>query len=159
MGTPPTPHPQASVPFPLWFRGKGHTRLRERKWESPNSDDGTYTVVLYTYKCTLRLKTGVYYGNTVVEEENKRLRRHKISVHHVEKICRAKSANVMNVFYVYDVTCLFLLLGNILHLTYTVYYSTVRLKCGLHLRHLHDARVLTSKESHTASILAQIIHF
>ncbi len=30
--------------------GGGHTRLRERGWGSPNSDEGTYTVVLYVYK-------------------------------------------------------------------------------------------------------------
>jgi hypothetical protein len=30
--------------------GGGHTRLRERGWGSPNSDEGTYTVVLYIYK-------------------------------------------------------------------------------------------------------------
>jgi hypothetical protein len=39
--TPPPPPPP----------GFGHTRWRERGWESPNSDEGTYTVVLckYTY--------------------------------------------------------------------------------------------------------------
>ncbi len=46
IGTPPTPHPQASVPSPR-FWGEGHTR--ERGWESPNSDEGTYTVVLFIY--------------------------------------------------------------------------------------------------------------
>jgi hypothetical protein len=49
IGTPPTPHPQASVPPPLWYRVEGHTRWRERGWESPDSDEGTYTVVLCTY--------------------------------------------------------------------------------------------------------------
>jgi hypothetical protein len=44
----------------------------------------------------------------IVEEENKRL-------HHVEKICRAKSTNVINFFDVDDVTRLFLLLGYVLH--------------------------------------------
>jgi hypothetical protein len=29
----------------LWFWG-GHTRLRERGWGCPNSDEGTYTIVL-----------------------------------------------------------------------------------------------------------------
>jgi hypothetical protein len=28
----------ASMPSPLWFREEGHTRWRERGWESPNSD-------------------------------------------------------------------------------------------------------------------------
>jgi hypothetical protein len=31
IGTPTTPHPQASVP--PWFRGEGHTRWRERGWD------------------------------------------------------------------------------------------------------------------------------
>jgi hypothetical protein len=29
--------------------GEGHTRWRERGWESPNSDEGTYTAVLFIY--------------------------------------------------------------------------------------------------------------
>ncbi len=33
-------------PTPLWFRGEGQTRWRERGWESSNSGEGTYTVVL-----------------------------------------------------------------------------------------------------------------
>ncbi len=46
-GTPPTPHPQASVP-PLWYRGERHTSslAGERGWERPNSNEGTCTVVL-----------------------------------------------------------------------------------------------------------------
>ncbi len=49
IGTSPTPYPQANVPHPLWFKGEGHTRWRER--ESPNSDEGTYTVVLFICMC------------------------------------------------------------------------------------------------------------
>ncbi len=49
IGTPPTPHPPASVPPPLWFRGERHIRRRERGWKSPNSNEGTYTVVLSIY--------------------------------------------------------------------------------------------------------------
>jgi hypothetical protein len=49
IGTPPTPHPQASVPPPPRFWGEGHTRWREKGWESPSSDEGTYTVVLFIY--------------------------------------------------------------------------------------------------------------
>jgi hypothetical protein len=30
--------------------GGGHTRLRLKGWGSPNSNEGTYTVVLYIYK-------------------------------------------------------------------------------------------------------------
>jgi len=47
----PTPYPQASVPTPPFGWGAGwHTRLRERGWGNPNSDEGTYTVVLRIYK-------------------------------------------------------------------------------------------------------------
>ncbi len=34
---------------PLWLRGEGHTCWREGVWESPNSDEGTYIVVLFIY--------------------------------------------------------------------------------------------------------------
>ncbi len=55
IGTPPTPYPQVSVPPPpLWFSGEGHTRRRER--ESPNSDVGTYTVVLFIYMCFVAIR-------------------------------------------------------------------------------------------------------
>jgi hypothetical protein len=47
--TPPTPHPQASAPPPPLVRGNGHTRWRERGWESPNFGEGTDTVVLCIY--------------------------------------------------------------------------------------------------------------
>jgi hypothetical protein len=43
------------VPLHLWFRGEGHALAGERGgWESPSSDDGTFTVVLckYTYFVT-----------------------------------------------------------------------------------------------------------
>jgi hypothetical protein len=40
IGTFPTPYSQARMPS-LWFRGELHTRLRERRWESLNSDEGT----------------------------------------------------------------------------------------------------------------------
>ncbi len=49
IGTPPTPHPQASVPPPLLVPGEGYTRWRERGRESPSSDEGTHTVVLFIY--------------------------------------------------------------------------------------------------------------
>jgi hypothetical protein len=42
--------------------GGGHTRLRLKGWGSPNSNEGTYTVVLYIYKyfvvTTLALTAG-----------------------------------------------------------------------------------------------------
>ncbi len=41
----PTPSPAGEC-APLWFWGEGHTGLRERGWGSPNSDEGTDTVVL-----------------------------------------------------------------------------------------------------------------
>jgi hypothetical protein len=40
---------QIRIPHPL-VRGGGHTRLRLKGWGSPNSNEGTYTVVLYIYK-------------------------------------------------------------------------------------------------------------
>jgi hypothetical protein len=47
------PHPfirgRVCPPHPL-VRGGGHTRLRLKGWGSPNSNEGTYTVVLYIYK-------------------------------------------------------------------------------------------------------------
>jgi len=49
IGTPPTPHPQRSISPRPQVLGEGHTRWRERGWESPNSDEGTYTVVLFIY--------------------------------------------------------------------------------------------------------------
>ncbi len=45
----PNPSPAGECAFPLWFWGEGHTRWRERGWESPNSHEGTYTVVLYIW--------------------------------------------------------------------------------------------------------------
>ncbi len=51
IGSPPSPHPKASVPHPRFWR-EGHTRWRERGWRSPNSDEGTYSVLcgtLYMY--------------------------------------------------------------------------------------------------------------
>ncbi len=48
IGTPPTPRPQANVPPPP-FWGEGHTLWQERGWESPNSDEGTYNVVIFIY--------------------------------------------------------------------------------------------------------------
>ncbi len=49
IGTPPTPYRQASVPPSLWFRGEGHTHWWEGGGIVPNSDEGTYTVVLCKY--------------------------------------------------------------------------------------------------------------
>ncbi len=46
---PPPLHPLTRwrvCPLPLRFRGGGHSRLRERGWGSPHSDEGTDTVVL-----------------------------------------------------------------------------------------------------------------
>jgi len=45
----PQPLTRRRVCPPIWFWGKGHTRWREWGWESPNSDEGTYTVVLFIY--------------------------------------------------------------------------------------------------------------
>jgi hypothetical protein len=48
IGTPPTPHPQASVPLPPVL-GEGGTLAGERGIGSTNSDEGTYTMVLFKY--------------------------------------------------------------------------------------------------------------
>jgi hypothetical protein len=49
LGLPLPLNAKAGVPSPLRFcvEGQGHTRCRERGWESPNSDEGTHTVVLF----------------------------------------------------------------------------------------------------------------
>jgi hypothetical protein len=52
--SPPTPHPQASVPPPPSLWGEGNTRWRERGWESPNSDEG-HTLWYSLYVRTLWL--------------------------------------------------------------------------------------------------------
>ncbi len=45
----PITSPAGECAPPPLFLGVGHTRLRERAWGSPNSDEGTYTMVLYMY--------------------------------------------------------------------------------------------------------------
>ncbi len=40
---------QRVCPYPRYQRGGGHTRLRVRGWGSPNSDERTYTVVLFIF--------------------------------------------------------------------------------------------------------------
>ncbi len=46
----PNPSPAGVCdPTPPRFWGEGHTRWRERGWGSPNSDEGTYAVVLLIY--------------------------------------------------------------------------------------------------------------
>ncbi len=46
----PTPLAAAECAPPPFGPGVGHTRLRPKGWGSPNSNEGTYTVVLYIYK-------------------------------------------------------------------------------------------------------------
>ncbi len=43
----PNPSPAGECVPPPPVLGGGHTRWRERGWESPNSGEGTYTVVLF----------------------------------------------------------------------------------------------------------------
>jgi hypothetical protein len=50
IGTPPTPLAAGECAPPPFGPGGGHTRLRLKGWGSPNSNEGTYTVVLYIYK-------------------------------------------------------------------------------------------------------------
>ncbi len=47
----PSPAGECAVHPSLWFRGEGHTRWQERGRESPYSNDGTYTVVLFIVLC------------------------------------------------------------------------------------------------------------
>ncbi len=46
----PTPLAAGECAPPPFGTGGGHTRLRLKGWGSPNSDEWTYTVVLYIYK-------------------------------------------------------------------------------------------------------------
>ncbi len=58
----------------LWLRGEGHTRLRERGWESPNSDKGTYIhcgTLGYMYFVVTRLFFGKI-GETILQEVYRR---------------------------------------------------------------------------------------
>jgi hypothetical protein len=58
LGLPtPSPHLQTSVSPPPWFRDGGYTLAlaEERVGNSPNSDEGTDTVVLQLYICALCL--------------------------------------------------------------------------------------------------------
>ncbi len=50
IGTPPTPNRQAVPPL---LSGGRAILAGERGWESPYSDEVTYTVVLYIYVCAL----------------------------------------------------------------------------------------------------------
>ncbi len=47
----PTPLAAGECAPPPYGTGGGHTRLRLKGWGSPNSNEGTYTVVLYMYNC------------------------------------------------------------------------------------------------------------
>jgi hypothetical protein len=49
LGLPQPLTPRRVVPPPPGSGGEGHTRWRERGWESPNCDEDTYTVVLFIY--------------------------------------------------------------------------------------------------------------
>jgi hypothetical protein len=46
----PTPFAAGECAPPPFGTGGGHTRLRLKGWGSPNSNEGTYTVVLYICK-------------------------------------------------------------------------------------------------------------
>jgi hypothetical protein len=50
LGVPRPPPAGECAPPPFGSGGGGHSRYRERGWGSPNSDGGTYTVVLCIYK-------------------------------------------------------------------------------------------------------------
>ncbi len=54
----PTPLAAGECAPPPFGPG-GHTRLRLKGWGSPNSNEGTYTVVLYIYKYFVLLSEGL----------------------------------------------------------------------------------------------------
>jgi hypothetical protein len=65
LGPPTTSHAgecDPPGPPPHLVPGVEHTRLRERGWGSPNSNEGTYTVVLciYMYFCGLQIRHLLY---------------------------------------------------------------------------------------------------
>ncbi len=45
----PSPAGECAPPPPFGSGGRAQSLARERGWESPNSDEGTYNVVLYIY--------------------------------------------------------------------------------------------------------------
>jgi hypothetical protein len=51
----PQPLPRWRVCPPPPITGGRHTRQRERGWESPNSDEVTYTVVFFIYRYLMEL--------------------------------------------------------------------------------------------------------
>ncbi len=55
------------MPPPLWFRGWVHTRLRDRGWGGPNSDEGTDTVVRYVI-CGIYVCRSAYQKEEVEDE-------------------------------------------------------------------------------------------
>ncbi len=73
-----SPNPSsAGECVPPRFRGERHTRWRERGRESPNSDEGTYTVVLFIYmyfvvlnhKCDCEETSNKDYFSNITAEE------------------------------------------------------------------------------------------
>ncbi len=69
----PNPSPAGEcAPLPR-FWGEGHTRWRERGWESPNSEERTYTVVLfiYTYFVLQTLATILNFRKNCYVENNR----------------------------------------------------------------------------------------
>ncbi len=55
LGLPQHPTRRRVCPPTLWFWGEGHTRRRERGWESPNSNE-RHTLWYSLYLCTLWLR-------------------------------------------------------------------------------------------------------
>jgi hypothetical protein len=60
--------PPPPVPPPLG-PGGGHTRLLLKGWGSPNSKEGTYTVVLYIYKYFVYGRDGCFSLKVVGNEK------------------------------------------------------------------------------------------
>jgi hypothetical protein len=54
------------VPPPPGFGGRGTLAGRERGWESPNSNEGTFTVVLFIFTYFV----GITFVHTIINKLN-----------------------------------------------------------------------------------------
>jgi hypothetical protein len=78
----PTPLAAGECAPPPFGPGGGHTRLRLKGWGSPNSNEGTYTVVLYIYKYFVSLPShsdySIWLAVHLLRAHNSRSGGHKI---------------------------------------------------------------------------------
>ncbi len=78
----PNPSPAGECAPPPRFWGEGHTRWRERGWESPNSDEGMYTVVLFIFMYFVRLTIFLRMGRNQKPFSLKRLKNQMLKILH-----------------------------------------------------------------------------